>query len=230
MRGSLLLIADQGLGLADRILRGLPMTMDGSPWRSVAWIVILLVTCGGTYGAVMGCFPLTWESIRPLQMLYSGLKVPLLLLLTFALSVPSFYVANMLLGVGGDFFLAIRAVLATQAALTIALVALAPLTMFFYVSGVSYEQALLVNSVMFGTVSLSVQPLLRRQYRFLIDKNRWHVWLMHAWLVIYAFVGIQMGWVLRPFIGSPSTPTQFFRDEAWGNAYLVVWELVLGFV
>ena len=27
--------------------------------------------------------------------------------------------------------------------------------------------------------------------------------MLRTWLVIYVFVGIQMGWVLRPFVGSP---------------------------
>ena len=45
---------------------------------------------------------------------------------------------------------------------------------------------------------------------------------MWTWGVCYAFVGIQAGWVLRPFIGNPGQPTQFFREEAWGNAYIEV--------
>lgn len=31
------------------------------------------------------------------------------------------------------------------------------------------------------------------------------------WLFIYAVVGAQMGWVLRPFIGAPDMPFEFFR-------------------
>lgn len=31
------------------------------------------------------------------------------------------------------------------------------------------------------------------------------------WLVIYGLVGAQMGWVLRPFIGAPDLPFQWFR-------------------
>lgn len=34
-----------------------------------------------------------------------------------------------------------------------------------------------------------------------------------VWLVIYALVGAQMGWVLRPFIGSPSLEFEWFRDR-----------------
>jgi len=35
----------------------------------------------------------------------------------------------------------------------------------------------------------------------------------HVWVVIYALVGAQMGWILRPFIGSPEIPFQWFRDR-----------------
>jgi len=34
-----------------------------------------------------------------------------------------------------------------------------------------------------------------------------------VWLVIYALVGAQMGWVLRPFIGSLSLKFEWFRDR-----------------
>lgn len=68
---------------------------------------------------------------------------------------------------------------------------------------------------------------LRRAYRPLIARNRAHRVLMWAWGLCYAFVGIQAGWVLRPFIGNPGQPTQFLRAEAWGNAYIEVIRLAM---
>ena len=44
-----------------------------------------------------------------------------------------------------------------------------------------------------------------------------------CWIIVFSFVGAQMGWVLRPFIGSPNMPFQWFRPrdsnffEAVGN-------------
>ena len=32
-----------------------------------------------------------------------------------------------------------------------------------------------------------------------------------CWVVVFAVVGAQMGWVLRPFIGSPTQPFEWFR-------------------
>jgi len=34
-----------------------------------------------------------------------------------------------------------------------------------------------------------------------------------VWVVIYALVGAQMGWILRPFIGSPDMPFEWFRSR-----------------
>jgi hypothetical protein len=35
--------------------------------------------------------------------------------------------------------------------------------------------------------------------------------IFRIWLVIYAVVGAQMGWILRPFIGNPEEPFAWFR-------------------
>ena len=34
-----------------------------------------------------------------------------------------------------------------------------------------------------------------------------------CWVMVFGLVGAQMGWVLRPFIGSPKLPFQFFRPR-----------------
>jgi len=67
----------------------------------------------------------------------------------------------------------------------------------------------------------------RRYYAPLIRRSPRHRLLLRVWFFLYAFVGIQMGWVLRPFIGTPHLPVTFFRSEAWGNAYVVVAGLVV---
>jgi hypothetical protein len=34
-----------------------------------------------------------------------------------------------------------------------------------------------------------------------------------CWLVVFGLVGAQMGWILRPFIGDPNIPFQWFRER-----------------
>jgi hypothetical protein len=169
------------------------------------------------YGAVMGSF-----GGRGLQAFYSAVKVPLLLAATVGLSLPSFFILNTLRGLRGDFAGALRAVIASQAGLTVVLVAMAPVTAFWYASTADYHGSILFNGLVFGVASLAAQAPLRRAYRPLVARDPRHRALVRVWLVLYAFFGVQMGWVLRPFVGDPSGPVQFFRPGAWDNAYVIV--------
>jgi hypothetical protein len=131
------------------------------------------------------------------------------------------------MGLREDVAAAAKALLATQAGVTIVLAALSPFTLFWYASVDDYQSAILFNTLMFALASFTGQILLRRLYRPLIQKDRRHRILLRAWLLIYAFVGIQMGWLLRPFIGDPMLPTRFLREEAWGNAYVILFEKLM---
>jgi hypothetical protein len=221
------------LRIAGDVLRGEARSPYQAPaldssWRTLTWLVIGF---GMFYGSVMGTYG-GFGGPRMWQVVYSAVKVPFLLFTTFLLSLPSFFVINTLLGLRSDFARALRALLRAQAGLTIILSALAPYTAFWYVSGSRYQPAILWNGVMFAVASLSAQWMLRRGYQPLVESNPKHRWMLRAWLVIYVFVGIQMGWVLRPFIGDPAAPVQFFREGSWTNAYEVViqmiWDVLFG--
>ena len=45
--------------------------------------------------------------------------------------------------------------------------------------------------------------------------------VFQVWVLLYALVGAQMGWVLRPFVGAPSLKFQLFRPRE-GNIFLAV--------
>lgn len=46
--------------------------------------------------------------------------------------------------------------------------------------------------------------------------------VFYVWIIIYGLVGAQMGWLLRPFIGHPNMPFQWFRPRS-GNFFQAVW-------
>src|SRR5262249_36946684 len=123
---------------------------------------------------------------------------------------------------------ALQAILAGQAGLSIALASLAPLTRVWYFSSDSYRAALLFNAGVFAVATLAGQVVMFRYYRVLIRPNRPHRPMAFAWLVLYWFVGIQMGWMLRPFVGDPSMQVSFFRAEPFSNAYVVILRLLVG--
>jgi hypothetical protein len=205
------------LAAANDVLRG----------RSSARHWWLVLACGLAYGAVMGSF-----GGRPLQALYSAIKVPLLLLATVGLSLPSYFILNTLLGLRDDFAEAVRAIVSAQAGLTVILLSLAPVTLFWYASSSDYREAILFNGLIFAVATAGAQVLLRRAYRPLIARKPVQRWVLRGWGILYAFVGVQMGWVLRPFIGDPGGRVEFFRAGAWDNAYEIVarmlWQAIAG--
>jgi hypothetical protein len=211
---------------ADDILRRRAWTIQPSrAATALPRLAAAIVVFGMFYGAVMGLFG-GMLGDRWLQVVYAALKVPFLLLGSFVIGLPSFFVLNTLLGLRSDFARALRAVTAAQAGLAVVLASLAPLTALWYGSSADYQAALRFNGLMFLVASLAGQWLLRQYYRPLILANPRHRWLLAMWLVIYVFVAIQLAWIFRPFVGDPSLPVQFIREESWGNAYVVVGRLI----
>jgi hypothetical protein len=188
-------------------------------------LVACVVLGGFIYGAAMGSFPGP-NGPRPLQMLYSGLKVPMLQGVSFALVLPCFFVVNTLLGLRGDMVPALRALLSAQAVMSIVLAALAPLVTVWYLSTRDYHWATLFNGAMFAVAVGAAEAPLRRFYGPLIRRHPRHKVMLTGWVIVYVFVAIQMSWVLRPYIGDPQRDTTFFRAGAWGNAYVVVADLI----
>jgi len=210
----------------DNFLRGRGVFAVEAPLSGrLQWMLVLLVICGLFYGAVMGSF----SGLAPgrfHQLAFAGVKVVFLLLSTFLLCLPSFFVLNVVAGVADDFPQVLRAVVSTQTCITVVLAGLAPLTAFWYLTCSDYQLAVLFNGLMFATASTSAQVVVRRYYGPLIARSPRHRQLRLAWFFLYVFVGIQMGWVLRPFISDPNLPVSFFRSGAWGNAYVVVGRLI----
>ena len=156
---------------------------------------------GFLYGAAMGSYG-GLAGDRAWQVLYSGLKAPLLLLATFLIGLPSFFVLNTLFGLRRDFREALRALAAAQAGLAVVLAACAPLTLLWYASFADYSAAILFNGLIFALASFAGQHLLRAYYRPLIRRNPRHRPLMWSWLGLYVFIGIQMAWIMRPMVGA----------------------------
>jgi hypothetical protein len=212
----------------DDILRRAPwVTRPADTRRAVVRLLAQLVAFGLLYGLAMGSFRAL--AVRPEwleQMVYSAVKVPLLLTATFSLSLPSFFVLNSLLGLRRELGQAVRALVAAQAGLAIVLASLAPFTLFWYVSNKGYSEALLFNGAMFAIASFSAQWLVRCYYRPLVAANPKHRYVLWGWLAVYSLVAIQMAWLLRPFIGSPGNPVTFLRPDPWDNAYEYVAQLI----
>ena len=180
-------------------------------------LVLMLIVAGFFYGAVMGS-----STLRPLQVLYSGLKVPILLSASSLVCLPNFFVVNTILGLREDFPTVVRGLVSTQLTMALVLASLSPLTAVAYLSSGDYHFAVVFNGLMFFVASVVSHVQLGRVYAPLIRERPRHRVCKAVWLTLYIFVTIQLAWMLRPFIGAPSLPPSFFREGIWDNAYVVV--------
>lgn len=215
----------------DSIVRG--ASRDGLVERSHRQIIeqsAIIVLCTVIYGGVMGSWGLfdgSGEGSQWLYSLYSAMKVPLLLLASFLLSLPALFVFYTLAGLRSDFWEVARALTELQGVLAIILGGLAPFTLLWYASTSDYQQAILFNALMFGIATLAALIVARRHLPRAAASSLRHRMLLRLWIVIYIFIGVQMGWGLRPFIGNPGSEATFFREGGTDNAYVVVMEMIL---
>ena len=180
------------------------------------------------FGLALGSF--AWDGW---QILASTLKVPLLLLGTAILCFPTFYIlqswrAPRPLALGE------AASLQAMSLAAVALVwgSLAPPLVFLVGSATHYhlsQMLALVVGALGGMVGLSV---LRAGYRTLCleeGKGRSGIFLV-LYFLVFAAVGGQLAWMLRPFVGSPNLPFQLFRpmDPQDGNIFLFILRLLFG--
>jgi hypothetical protein len=190
------------------------------------------------------------------QFFASMVKVPLLFLLTLVVTFPSLYVFNALLGSRLDLASVFRLLVAGLAVTLAVLASFSPIVAFFSVSTTSYPFMVLLNVAMCAVAGvLGLKFLGRTLHRLTLpatvpppipatpaeivqrppsalDETEGQVPGKHVkgvfrcWMVLFALVGSQMGWVLRPFIGSPDAPFTFFRERN-ANFFAGVWGHIL---
>jgi hypothetical protein len=183
-----------------------------------------LVAGGGAlHGLALGA-----TSGEPVLAVYSAVKVPVLLLLSSVITLPTFYVLHAVLGLRDDFRAACHGLWGAQAAMGITLGALAPVVAFLAVSVVDPYFLTLADGALFAAAVWVGQVVLRRHYRVLLARDRRHRVTLTCWAVLYVFFAIQLAWVLRPFLGTPGYPVEFLRASAFEqNAYVVLVEHVV---
>ncbi|MFY9341373.1 MAG: hypothetical protein WAT39_02710 [Planctomycetota bacterium] len=203
---------------AERLLRG---EVAEAPGRAECLVL-------GAAGSALLGLALGGSSGEPWLGVFAAIKVPLLLLCTTALCLPSFFVINTVLGLRDDFGAACRALLAAQATLGIVLAAFAPVVVFLTLSVADPYLLTLLDAGLFATATWAGHQVLGRHYRPLIARDARHRHALRGWLVLYAFAGVQLAWVLRPFRGTEGFAVQFLRPEAFEqNAYVVLVEHAL---
>lgn len=137
--------------------------LDVSPWRLSACSIVLAMF----YGLCMGMFALFGtKEPRPIQLVASMVKVPLVFYLTLLVTLPSLYVFNALVGSRLSLSGVVRLLVASIAVNTAVLASLGPIVAFFSVCTTSYPFMLVFNVLIFAVAGFfGVRFLLQTMQR-----------------------------------------------------------------
>ena len=187
-------------------------------------IVALLVTSSiffTIYGAIIGSFQ-SW-----MQSLSSAIKLPVLYLLTLIICLPTLYFFNVIFGSQKSFSQHFALLPTAVATTSVLLFSFAPITLFFLVSTNNYQFFILLNVLIFAITGVIGVSSLYQGMKLVIEQDtggsKTRTQILQFWLGLYAFVGSQLGWTLRPFFGTPGFPFELFREKE-GNFYLSVFQ------
>lgn len=187
----------------------------------VLFIIMLYALYGCSMGLFRGAFPAA----------VSAIKMPLLFLLTVGICYPSLYAVNCVFGSKVGARGCARLLLLSVSANAIALASYAPFSFFFALTTSRQGYGFLILMHV-GVLGLAGVASLAVVVRIFVAISHGAGRSMHPvpfllWGALYAATGVQMSWVLRPWIGTWSQRYEPFRPLG-GSFYEAVWSQLRG--
>ena len=211
------------------LLRGevRPIQLWIAEWSSARLCLYVAVIVAGTaaFGLVVGA----WRD--PVQGFYTAIKFPLIVLLTAAGNGLLNGMLAPLLGTNISFRQSLLAVLMSFTIAAAVLGACAPLIYFVIwnapmlsdktaSASTTHSFILLMVVAAIALAGIVANARLLQLLRQLSGSPASARRTLFAWLAGNLLLGSQVSWILRPFVGSPSLPIQFLRDDPFrGNFY-----------
>ncbi len=182
------------------------------------------------YGAVMGSTHSFWQALS------SGFKLPLLFLATLIVCAPTLYFFNLIFGSNQSLSQNIALMLTGITVTAVVLLSFAPIVLFFLLTSSNYQFFKLLNVGVFAVAGIIGVLFLAQGMRTVsasgAERANARIIVVRLWILVYAFVGSQVAWTLRPFVGAPSMRFELFR-QLGGNFYTNIFASIgeiLGFV
>lgn len=192
----ILSVVDEFIKRRDEFIKNLIEERDLKTYFASSTVVILVFSA--VYGATMGIYA------GGLQIVYSAVKIPILLLFSLYLTVPSYYVLSSLFGGKRTLGQTITLLLSSFTVMSAVLLAFVPVNLFFIIttekSFTTYAFTVLMNITIFALSGFFAL------FYFVKGANTLYQESSENWKpafligsVILAFVGTQLAWVLRPY-------------------------------
>jgi hypothetical protein len=160
----------------------------------------LLIICVFTflYGVVMG----SYHSF--LQSLVAGIKVMFLFMCSIIICFPSFFVIQQVLGSKMTLRQMVFIILSGFVLTSAIALSFAPIIILFQITGGNYHFIQLLHVAIFIFSGIFGMRLMVEALKFACEKKDIYphigVAVFRIWIIILAFVGIQLAWNLRPFL------------------------------
>lgn len=200
-----------------------------APWleeRAPRWLLTCVLTIAAgcaLYGGVVGL----WRA--PLQAAYTAVKMPLLIFLTCGGNALLNGLLAQVFGSGLSFRQTSLAILMSFTIASLVLAALSPVAFFLYrntppldsaARGTGHSLTLLGDVLFIAYAGVVANRRLLRLLERCCATPAAARRVFWSWLAGNLFLGAQLSWILRPFIGSPGLAIQFLRDDPMrGNFY-----------
>lgn len=196
--------------------------------RRILFQTAVICVGAGLFGAAIGA----WRA--PLQSLCLAVKLPLILILTTLFNGLANGMLAPLLGLNIGFRQSSLLVLSSFAIAATILAGFSPIMLFLVwnapvsdVSGASFYIVLLTGIAAIAFAGVAANARLLGLLRVVAKDVKTARCVLFAWLAGNLFLGAQISWILRPFIGSPEMEVEFLRDDAFsGNFYEAVLRVV----
>lgn len=198
---------------------------------ATGWLCVALVVAGaGMYGSAMGSWRDAWQG------LYTGIKLPIVILLTTAGNGLLNGMLAPLLGLNITFRQSLVLVLVGFALACVVLAGLTPVAWFVVWNTPPLNAHTSLSTPEYGFLQLTLAlfiglagvignihllPLLQKW----ANERNVALRVLFAWLAVNLLLGSQIAWVLRPFIWDPSGPVEFIGKQYFhGSFYETLFE------
>jgi hypothetical protein len=168
------------------------------------------------YGVIMGCYNGFYQALS------SGVKMPVLFSLLIIICFPAFYVIQSVLGSRLSVAQMVSIILSGFVYITAIMVSFSTIVLFFLITGGNYAFIKLLHVAVIALAGIFGMKQIIDALTFSCEKKNIYpktgIVVFRFWIVILFFVGSQLSWSLRPFVGAKNQPFELFRKQK-GNFY-----------
>jgi len=184
--------------------------------RKIRAMLLYSMSFLALFGAVIGSDHSVWQALA------SGVKLPVLFLITLVVCLPALYFFNTIYEASLSLSQNFALILASITMTSVVLLGFAPVVLFFLISTSQYQFFKLLNVGVFAIAGwIGIRQLTQGMWMLTAHDRRGaraRGRILRIWILLYAFVGSQLAWTLRPFFGAPGLPFELYRGLG-GNFY-----------